>query len=206
MNMYLDKILGSKTKVNMLAALVQTEKEFLEKELAEEIGSSISEVNRQVVDLVNCGLVKMKKVGRAKIYSINKKHFLFKPLKDLFQDLVRVYRGVAKEIVKYVTKNYKVFSIILFGSLVKGKIRSDLVKGPSDIDLLIISKKEEIGKIKSGIADYIDKSILPRFGIVAYPIVMSKDEYKKGLEKDQLIINIHAHGEVLYGEKPRKFG
>ena len=204
--MYLDKILGSKTKVNMLAALVQTEKEFLEKELAEEIGSSISEVNRQVVDLVNCGLVKMKKVGRAKIYSINKKHFLFKPLKDLFQDLVRVYRGVAKEIVKYVTKNYKVFSIILFGSLVKGKIRSDLVKGPSDIDLLIISKKEDIGKIKSGIADYIDKSILPRFGIVAYPIVMSKDEYKKGLEKDQLIINIHAHGEVLYGEKPRKFG
>ena len=204
--MYLDKILGSKTKVNMLAALVQSKREFLEKELAEEIGGSVSEVNRQIVDLVNCGLVVMKKVGRAKIYSINKKHFLFKPLENLFLDLVRVYRRAAKEITKYVTKRHNVFSIILFGSLVKGKIRSNLVKEPSDIDLLIVSKREDVEKIKSEVMSYINKNILPKFGIVAYPIVMSKDEYKKGLEGDQFIISVHAQGEVLYGEKPKKFG
>ena len=204
--MYLDKILGSKTKVNMLAALVQGEREFLEKELAEEIGSSVSEVNRQIVDLIDCGVVEIRKVGRAKIYSINKKHFLFKPLKNLFRDLVRVYREIAKEIVRYVTKRHKVFSIILFGSLVKGKIRSDLVKEPSDIDLLIISKKGYIERIRKELASFINENILPRYGVLTYPIVISPGEYKRGLEKDQFIINVHTYGEVLYGEKPRKFG
>jgi len=47
--MYLDKILGSKTKINILAILVNAkDKEFAESELAKEIGCSLSEVNRQI--------------------------------------------------------------------------------------------------------------------------------------------------------------
>lgn len=70
-DMYLDRILGSKTKVNILSALTQNkEKSFMESELAKEIGSSISEVSRQIIDLVNVGLVRMERVGKAKIYPI----------------------------------------------------------------------------------------------------------------------------------------
>jgi predicted nucleotidyltransferase len=204
--MYLDKILGSKTKINILAALLHApEKEFMESELAQEIGCSLSEVNRQIVDFIACGLVEMKKIGRAKIYSINKKHFLFKPLKNLFQDLIGVYRRLAKEITRYLIRKYKVFGVILFGSLVKGKIRSDIVEEPSDIDLLIIARKEDIQKIKTELISFINENILAKYGIVAYPVVISLEDYKKGLEKDQFIINVHAHGEVLYGEKPKKF-
>lgn len=77
-NHYLNRIMGTKTKINILSALVQAPgKSFIESELAEEIGSSISEVSRQVTDLINCGLIRMEKIGKAKVYTINRQHFLF---------------------------------------------------------------------------------------------------------------------------------
>jgi predicted nucleotidyltransferase len=205
--MYLDRILGSKTKINILATLVNADdKEFVESELAREIECSLSEVNRQIIDLVNCGLVKIKKVGRAKVYSINKKHFLFRPLKSLFKDLVKIYKKAAKEITRFVTSRYKVFTVILFGSLAKGRIRSDFVREPSDIDIIIIARKDDVEKIKKALINFIDKNILPKYGIVAYPIVISLEEYKNSLSyHDAFIIDVHANGEVLYGEKPRIF-
>jgi len=206
MTMYLDKLLGSKTKVNILATLVNAEdKEFLESELSKEIDCSLSEVNRQIVDLVNCGVVNMKKIGKAKVYSINKKHFLFKPLKILFRDLTKIYRKAAEEITRFVIKKHKVFAIILFGSLVKGKIRSDFVKEPSDIDLIVITKKEDVEKIKKDLINFINENILSKYGIIAYPIVISLEDYKNSLYHDPFIISVQANGEVLYGEKPKIF-
>ena len=126
-------------------------------------------------------------------------------MKKLFQELTIVYRRLAEEVCRYVTKKYKVSAVILFGSLVKGKIRSDLVKEPSDIDILIITEKKDIKRIKSDLIGFMNEKILMKYGIVAYPVVLSLKEYIKGLEKDQFIINVHAYGEILYGEKPRKF-
>jgi predicted nucleotidyltransferase len=204
--MYLDKILGSKIKINILATLVNAEsKEFMGSELSKEIGCSLSEVSRQISDLVNCGLVEMKNVGKAKVYSINKKHFLFKSLKTLFKDLVKIYKKAAKEITKFVIKKHKVLAVILFGSLAKGRIRTDFVREPSDIDLIIIARKEDIEKIKRELINFINENILSKYGIVAYPVVISLEEYRSGLAHDPFIIDVHANGEVLYGEKPRIF-
>ncbi|MFH0836718.1 MAG: hypothetical protein V1870_01175 [Candidatus Aenigmatarchaeota archaeon] len=202
--MYLDNVFGSKTKINILAELLQNpEKEFMESELSKNIDSSLSEVNRQIRDLVLCGLVSMKKTGRIKIYSINKKHFLFSPLKKLFQDLNTVFRQMAHEISNYLSKTHKIETVIIFGSLAKDKIRSDIVREPSDVDILIITK-DNIKKIKIDAESFINNAIFPKYGIVAYPIVLSKDEYLKRLDKDQFIINVHANGEVIYGKLPRR--
>ena len=205
--MYLDRILGSKTKINILSVLTSNEdKEFIESELASRVGCSLSEVNRQIVDLVNCGLVEMKKVGRAKVYSINKRHFLFKALKILFQDLTKVYKKAAKEITKFITKKYKVFAVILFGSVARGKIRSDFVREPSDIDLIIVARKDDVKNIKNELISFINEKIFSKYGIVAYPIVISLEEYRNSLiQNDPLIVDVHANGEVLYGEKPKVF-
>lgn len=205
--MYLEKILASKTKINILYSLVQRAGEsFMESRLAEETGSSVSEVNRQIGDLVNVGLVRMERVGKAKLYTINKQHFLFSPLRTLFRDLLGVYRQAAGKIVSYLTKKHKPISIILFGSVARGKIRSDILRNPSDIDILIIANKKDVRKIQDDLRRFIGGEIATRYGIAAYPIVLSKDEYVKGLEKDQFIIDVHARGEVLYGKKPRRFG
>ena len=206
--MYMDKILGTKTKINTLSVLVvQPERSIIENELAKEAGVSVSEVNRQVKDLVNAGLVIMERTGKAKVYRVNRQHFLYEPLRSIFRSLEDIYREIANKVTKFVVKKHKVEAVVLFGSVATGKIRSDFVKEPSDIDIMVIVKdKSQIKAVKKDMLGFVSSEIFPAYGINAYPIVLSVQEYLSGLAKDMFIIDVHSRGEVLYGEKPRRFG
>jgi len=206
--MYLERLLGSKTKINVLSVLLaRPERSIIEKEMAKEAGMAVSEVNRQMKDLVNSGLVIMERVGKTKLYHINTHHFLFKPLKNIFRDLQEIYREIADRVVKFVTAKHKIRAAILFGSLTKKRIRSDIVKEPSDIDIVIVTQSEdEAREAKKSLLEFVNSEVVPRYGIIVYPVVLSAEEYKAGLSEDAFIIDIHARGEVLYGEKPRRFG
>lgn len=204
--MYLENVLGSRTKVNALAVLVRNDnRSFLEVELAKEAGSSVSEVNRQIGDLVSLGLVRLNRVGRGKMYAVNRKHFLFKPLKALFQELEKVYRQAAMEIVSHVTKAFKIRTVILFGSLSRGSIRSDIVEQPSDIDIALVSESKDVIPIKKALVSYVNSTLSEKYGISVYPIVMSNEAYVAGLKRGSFVAELHTKGEVLYGEKPRRF-
>ncbi|MBI2184239.1 MAG: nucleotidyltransferase domain-containing protein [Thaumarchaeota archaeon] len=188
-----------------MSVLISTpRRSYLENELARESGSSVSEINRQMGDLVSSGLVTMQKVGKAKVYRINERHFLHRPMKRLFRDLQDVYREIALNLVSQL-KKHEPKAVILFGSLSKGKIRSDLVEEPSDIDILVVADQKDVAKIRDEMLRYINLEVSLRYGIAVYPIVLSVEDYLKGLKEDQLIIGIHAKGEVLYGEKPTRF-
>ncbi|MFQ6076794.1 MAG: nucleotidyltransferase domain-containing protein, partial [Candidatus Bathyarchaeia archaeon] len=179
----------------------------VENELAREAGAAASEVNRQMRDLVDSGLVTLERAGRVKVYRVNPQHFLFKPLKSLFRNLEEVYREVADRAVKFITEKHKVKAVILFGSLSRGRIRSDLVKEPSDLDLVIVTEgKDQIKQIEKDLINFVNSEVSARYGIVFYPILISEEEYRAGLSTDQFIIDVQARGEVLYGEKPRRFG
>jgi predicted nucleotidyltransferase len=206
--MYLDKILGSKTKINVLSVLVaRPERSIIENELAKEAGVSVSEVNRQVKDLVNVGLVIMERTGKAKVYRMNQQHFLYEPLKSVFRGLEEVYRETAGKVAKFVAEQHKVEAVLLFGSLAMGKIRSDFVKEPSDIDIVVVVKnKSQIQAVKKDMLNFVNSQIFPAYGINVYPIVLSVEEYLSGLAEDVFIMDVHSRGEVLYGEKPRRFG
>jgi len=205
--MYLERVLGSRTKINALAVLVSSSsKSFLEIELAKEAGSSVSEINRQMEDLVDPGLVRLERVGKGKVYSINCNHFLFKPLKMLFQNLEVIYRKAAISIVDHVTKNFQIKTAILFGSLARGNIRSDIVGEPSDIDIVMVVPSKNVVSTKKALVSYINSEISEKYGISVYPIVLSTEEYITALKRDPFMIDIHTKGEVLYGEKPRRYG
>jgi predicted nucleotidyltransferase len=200
-------VLGSGTKVNALAVLVSNStKPFLEVDLAKEAGASVSEVNRQMVDLVKSGIVTLERIGKGKVYRINRKHFLFKPLESLFQDLQTVYRRVAREIVNYATKSFKIQAAILFGSLSRGGVRSDIITEPSDIDIAIVADSKNVASLKNALIFYVNSEISYKYGISVYPVVLSREEYTSALKQGSFVSDIHAKGEVLYGEKPRRFG
>jgi hypothetical protein len=55
--------------------------------------------------------------------------------------------------------------------------------------------------VQKDLLDFVSSKIFPVYGINVYPIVLSVEEYLSGLAKD-----VHSRGEVLYGEKPRRFG
>jgi len=206
--MYLDKILGSKTKINSLFVLIaHPERSIMENELAKEASASVSEVNRQVKDLVNVGLVVMERVGKAKMYRVNQQHFLYEPLKSVFRGLEEIYREIANKVAKFVAEKHKVETVLLFGSLAMKKIRSDFVKEPSDVDIMVIVKsKSQTRAVEKDVLEFVKSEIFPVYGINVYPIVLSVEEYLSGLAKDVFIMNVHSRGEVLYGEKPRRFG
>ena len=177
----------------------------MEIELAKESGCPVSEVNRQMNKLINSGLVVAERVGRAKVYQMNSKHFLFAPLSKLYRSLDSVYREVAQKIVSHIIR-HEPEAVILFGSLSKDRIRSDIVREPSDIDLVVVAEKGKVRRIRDDMIQFINAEISIRYGVAVYPIVLSDEEYVKGLSEDQFIINVHSEGELLYGEKPRKFG
>ena len=59
---YLGKILGNGTKIKLLFVLINNSKvSYMEKELAKESKSFISEVNRQIPDLVNAVVLQKAK-------------------------------------------------------------------------------------------------------------------------------------------------
>jgi predicted nucleotidyltransferase len=175
--------------------------------LAKEAGVSVSEVNRQVKDLVNVGLVSMERVGKSKVYQVNQKHFLYEPLKGVFRDLEEVYKEIANKVATFVTAKHRVKTVMLFGSLALRRLRSDLVKEPSDVDILIVVEDEsQVKAVRNYVLDFVGSKIFPAYGINVYPIVLSVDEYLSGLSNDVFIMDVHSRGEVLYGEKPRRFG
>jgi predicted nucleotidyltransferase len=209
--MYLDKLLGSKTKINLLSVLVSNpSRGFIESELAKNAGASVSEVNRQITDLVTIGLVTLERVGKSKLYKVEQKHFLYEPLKQLFKNLADVYKEIAYDVVNFIALIPilpEVKTIILFGSLALGKLRSNFVKEPSDIDLVIVVQNEDqVLLVKNKVLDFLNSKIFPVYGVNVYPIVLSVREYLSSLSNDAFIMNVHSEGEVLYGEKPRRFG
>ncbi len=83
---YIEEILGSRTKIRVLSALYSdVNKVFYEKELADFCGASVSEVNRQIGKLIEFGLVVHSRDGRKKMYCLNRAHFLYVPLKGVFE-------------------------------------------------------------------------------------------------------------------------
>ena len=206
--MYLDGVLGSKKKVNLLSVLIHgPEQGIIEGQLAKRAGVSASEVNRQINDLVTIGLVRFVQVGRSKLYTINQRHFLFSPLSRLYRSLNEVYREIADKITENTSKQFNVNAIILVGSLGAGSMREDYVGDPSDIDLVfVVDDDGQINPLRDEVLNYTSQEIFPVYGVNAYPIVLSKSDYISGLTGDAFIMNTHTNGELMYGEKPRRFG
>jgi len=207
--MYLDRIVGTATKIRVISLFVDDPRlELIEKEVAKAAGCSVSEVNRQIKDLVEAGLLVMTRRGRSKVYSINTHHFLFKPLSRLFRDLNETYLESAKKIARFIAKKFEFETIILIGSAAKKIVKQDLVVSPSDIDILFVCKnKGEANKIKKELVRYVGASTFEEYGINCYPIVISIMEYKERLKKrDPFILEAQTSGVELYGKKPKRTG
>ena len=207
MGLYLEDVLGSKTKVNILSVLVNDPGQINEGQLAKRAGVSASEVNRQIDDLVAIGLVSLSRVGRSKLYSINGEHFLYESLCGLFRSLGSVYREIAEGVKDYAVSLGGVVAVILVGSVTSGSVRQDFVDNPSDVDVVVVVGDEaNIGDMKRKLIGFVNDMVYPQYGVNAYTIVLSKSEYIHGLSGDKFIIAAHAYGETLFGEKPTRTG
>jgi len=81
------------------------------------------------------------------------------------------------------------------------------VKEPRDLDIMIVVKnKRQTEAVGKDVLGFVGSEVFPVYGINVYPVVLSVEEYLAGLVGDMFIMDVHSRGEVLYGEKPRRFG
>jgi len=207
--MYLEKIIGTGTKVAALNVLLNSpERRFLEFELAREARVAVSEINRQMPSVVQTGLVQVERIGKGKLYRLNGNHFLVPPLRKLFADLNVTYRKASEKICKKaVSESVGLEAAILLGSAANGKVRNDISEVPSDIDLVFIVKKAmDKEALFNALVSYINKEIASEYGITCYPIVISREEYLAALgKKERFILNVQNEGVEIYGKRPKRF-
>ncbi|MEK6869384.1 MAG: nucleotidyltransferase domain-containing protein [Nanoarchaeota archaeon] len=150
-------------------------------------------VFRTLNGLLNFGILKSIKV--------NKKDVLYElvdsPLSKQLKKIIDIGKITAKKIVdKFVNKikSKKIYSILLYGSTIKGNLRPE-----SDIDLLIILNRhdkiaeEKIFNIAAELSSKSNKTISA--------VIMDIKEINK--EKNgQFIKSVKANMEPIYGKKP----
>ncbi len=205
--MYLEQLIGTKTKINALSVLINNpEKKFIETQLAIEADAALSVINKQMNDLVQVGLVVMEKIGKSKVYSINKKHFLKENLERLFKNINETYIEAAKKITNYSVKvNKSIECIMLFGSAAQKNVKNDFLNNPSDLDIIIITKKID-KKFENELIGFINEEITQKYGFISHPIILTEKEYLKALaNRLPQVLKSHAQALVLYGRKPRQF-
>jgi predicted nucleotidyltransferase len=126
----LNKLLFATSQQKILSFLVDDFSEYTEKEVSKNTDVKKSAVNLALRDLVACGLIKKRKVGRTSLVQADFKNNLIKEIKILknILEIQPLVEKLKKESLK----------IILFGSFAKG-----LNYRESDIDLFVLANNDK---------------------------------------------------------------
>lgn len=190
-----DKLFGQKTKLKVLRYLVRNPVEQSGRQIAKNTEIAHRQCHKVLQELYGQGVLSMRHIGNAYLYSPRKEHYLIKKvIVPFFEAESRLLKDLVAEIKRIRTKD--IISIGLFGSIPKGK-----EKPHSDIDILVVTNRD-INKEK--IAELIRKRnahFISRFGNSLAPYIVTRKElvsrYKKG---DKLIKNIIKYGEIISGK------
>ena len=181
----------------MLRFLVRTDAELSGREIARAVGISHVICNRSLQDLSQHGLVKMRKVGRSILYSLNKEHILVDEiLLPLFKKEKKLYQSLTKTILDPLS-GPKPVSLLLFGSQIdEKKARPD-----SDFDVLcVIPDETNIKRFKNEISRS-EAQVERKFGNRLSLLIMKRNEFlRKRRKRDPLLIEIEGKNELLFGK------
>jgi len=194
---FLADILGSRVKVKVLRLFLRfPEKEFIEGEIEELLGNPHQSVTYALKDMINYQLVTVRKIGRNKIYSLNRDNYI---VRDILSPMFKNEAGAIQELVndmKTCLAPLKVKRAVLYGSIATAQEEFD-----SDIDLLVVvSDKGEVEAAQMVLADLRNR-LLKKFGNALSPIVMTTDEYERQKKLGKgLIKSVEESGMTIIGE------
>lgn len=190
----LENIIASRSKVRILRKLVENkDREFTLEDLTRITNLSSGTVHPALKGLTDSRIIVIKKVGKSKVYRINKKHLLYNELENLFVRERNAFIKIASEFVsKLDKKNIK--NIVLFGSIVR-----DEVTEKSDIDLLFIADNLDI--IKDNVSKLSNK-FLDDYDVCVSPVFLSVEEFRKRKKEfNRFVLKVMEEGRILYGDK-----
>lgn len=189
---YLEEIIGKKSDIKILRILLKyPTKEFNENELAmvSEVGQKT--VNRAMPKYVSYGVVNVRTVGKANVYTLNSGHYVVEQLRSLFQ----AEEGAKLELKRLLKDAFRadgaVISLAVFGSIAKGE-----EKPTSDIDVFVLTRDKKGAKKR---LEKVEKKVMGRFGNVISGYILTPKEFEEGRETPA-VKEIVAHGEFIIGK------
>ena len=192
--MFIENILGSTSKIKILRLFFEyPNRTFLTREIFEDTKVGVGYGLKCMKLLLLSDLIKMKKVGNQKRYSLNKEHKFYPILNEIFSNERKNYpnisffhRGIIAEIIEKLHNE----TVILFGSIAAGTATPQ-----SDIDMLIITKRER--EVREKI-----KIIEKKSSVSIQGIILSREKLRENIEKKTRIIkNIAKEKIFLTGDK-----
>ncbi len=190
--------------------------EILYKELPEELhirevqrrtGLNYERVNKYLNDLEQLGILKSRRKGRLKLYKIDtlspyglqflsiieiKKQREFSSKNPLIWNMLSKFTNDVKKGL-----DGKILSIVLFGSVARGKYARD-----SDVDILIITPDlsiEEKTQLESIVTRISSKSSAS-YGFDLVPIRVTLPDLKEGFKNRDFYKDLWEDHILLYGE------
>lgn len=193
---FLGDILGSRVKIRVLRLFLRfPEKEFIEGEIEELLGNPHQSVTYALKDMINYQLITVRKIGRSKVYSLNRGNYIVKDiLSPMFKNEARAIRELINDL-KNCLLPLKVKRAVLYGSIATAQEEFD-----SDIDLLVVvSNKSETKAVQKALAD-LRNPLLKKFGNVLSPIVMTTNEYERRKKSGRDLIKSVESGIAIIGK------
>lgn len=173
----LERIFTSKTRVKILTLFtINPQKEMFVREISRNINENINAVRRELSNLEQIGLLKSKKEGNMKYYSVNRDFPIYEELKSI----ILKTEGAAKVINDDLSKIGDIRLAFIYGSFASGKANAE-----SDIDVFLVGEVDEDKIIKEMLK--LEKKLSREINYVLF----SEDEFKERIKKeDPFVLNV----------------
>ncbi len=150
-------------------------------------------------DLVNMGILMRREATGQYLFSANRDHVLWEPLRHLFDSeraRASSLRAVLKEAA--IADGVSVASLAIFGSAARGRDAPG-----SDLDLLaLVDSQHAVELLRERLAALIPH-LSGQFGILLSPIVMTAEHFRERyVEGDAFTAAAIRDAEVLFGRHP----
>ncbi len=179
----LKNLIGSKTRRVILKAFVESpDAEYYTRQLSSLHHLSAGTLHRELKNLSSLGILKARKIGNIKLFSINKQNPVYEEIKNIIYKTEGVVRFIKDDIPG--VRGIKV--AFIYGSFAKGDERQD-----SDVDIFLIGDNIDEDELIRVISD-IEKKLFKEINYTRY----TENEYKKEKKKKNSFIS-----EVIKGKK-----
>jgi predicted nucleotidyltransferase len=182
-NNMLKNLITSKTRQIILKTFVESpDAEYYTRQLASLQRISVGTLHRELKKLSSAGILKARKIGNIKLFSLNKQNPVYEEIKNI------IYKteGVVKFIKDAISQIKGVKVAFIYGSFAKSDERRD-----SDVDIFFIVDTINEDELIHAIND-VEKKLFKEINYTRY----TENEYRKEKKKKNSFIL-----EVIKGKK-----
>ena len=200
----INEIIDTSSKLAILRAFVSRKGlKATGREIAKLAGFSVPSTHESLKDLYARNILIREIIGCQHIYSLNEEDRIVKkvlrPMFEVEGNYKEEIRDLLLEEIKEAGLKQVIVSMILYGSVQKGKAR----KG-SDVDVaVVVSKATDVEQVFEVFNSNIEDRFKSFFGVHLDFYVKSAMEFRKLLQKNQPPIStLMKSYSVLYGKEP----